>query len=253
MMINIVIPSYQGLHFLQKLIPGLVEHTKDLDRQITVIDNGSNDGTIEWLQTQPVVLIQNGTNLGFAKANNLAARSVDSQYTLFLNQDIVTTPDFLHHMLRLIGHRDVAAVGAQLIQEGTNKIHHAGITFLTDGPNIGMPVEYCRDARVGDGRSLQDRCFLAVTAACMLIKTEVFLYLGGFCEDYVNGWEDNDLCCRLTEQGWQIKYSAKSILYHVVESSLGRHAKEEQNRELFRQRWVVSGKITKHLQRAENR
>lgn len=252
MLVNIIIPAYRGLHFLQKLIPKLVEHTQDLDRRITVIDNKSMDGTVEWLKMQPVRLIENESNLGFAKANNLAVRSCDAKYLLFLNQDIVTTPQFLHHMIRLIEDKDVAAVGAKLIQDGTDKVHHAGIVFLTDGPNVGMPVEYGRDSGIGDGRTTQDRCFLAVTAACMLIKSEIFTYLGGFCEDYVNGWEDNDLCCRITELGWKIKYSAQSLLYHVVESSHGRHDKEDQNRELFRQRWVQSGKIHKLLHREEN-
>lgn len=77
----------------------------------------------------------------------------------------------------------------------------------------------------------------AVTAACCLIKKDVFLAAGGFDEKFQNGCEDIDLCLKLGEMGRRHYIANRSVVGHLVSSSEGRSASNSSNEELLLQRW----------------
>lgn len=250
--VHVIIPSFNGLKYLKVLLPTLKDCIKHISHLITIIDNASSDGSQEWLKGQDCRYIECTSNYGFAKANNLGAWGIDSNFTLLLNQDTRPTPCFLDHMLDLMNTPGVSIVGAKMIHMETDQIHHAGIEFVREGPDRGFPCERFRGRDARDTGAVPDAELYAVTAACMLIRTKVFHELGGFCEDYINGWEDNDLCCRAKEAEHKIIYSGKSIIYHDAESAPGRLDHDCQNKELFRERWINTGRIFKLLSRGLN-
>lgn len=245
--VHIIIPSFNGLKYLKVLLPLLREYTQHIQPLLTIIDNASSDQSQDWLRQQDCRYIECSINNGFAKANNLAVWGIDSEFLLFLNQDTRPTQGFLDNMLRLMNDPKVAIVGAKLIHMQTDQIHHAGIIFVRHGPDRGFPCERLRgkDARIAEANP--DVELYAVTAACMLVRTKVFHEIGGLDEAYVNGWEDNEFCCKVKEAGHKIMYSGQTVIYHDAESSPGRLDHDWQNKELFRERWIKTGRIFKLL------
>ena len=98
--ISIVIPSHNGKHLLETLLPGLMPQAPD---EVIVVDNGSTDGTAEWLtQSYPSVkVMQRATALGFAPASNLGIQAAQFSRLLMLNNDGSTTMSLLSMSKRL--------------------------------------------------------------------------------------------------------------------------------------------------------
>jgi tetratricopeptide (TPR) repeat protein len=87
----------------------------------------------------------------------------------------------------------------------------------------------------------KEREFQAVTAACMLIKKDLFFTAGAFDASYLNGYEDVDLCFELRERGYKIVYNPRAVLYHLESKTPGRHVRLQENSRIFRSKW--SGRI----------
>ena len=83
----------------------------------------------------------------------------------------------------------------------------------------------------------QRRTFQSVTAACMLIRREIFETAGGFDEGFQNGFEDVDLCLKVRDRGWQIVYQPLSVLYHLESQTPGRKTYDQANALRFLSRW----------------
>ncbi len=188
--VNVVIPTYNGHKWLQPLWDALnTTISKDVNWKMTLVDDGSSDGTKNWAIKIPQINYINQTaNLGFAKACNLGARSLDSEYILFLNNDTVPLNGFLEAMIRTHENEmGVGAVGAKLLFPGGVACAHAGLKWEASG----FPYEYGKGWKAETPDICITREMDGVTAACMIIKKELFDSLGGFSEDFVNGWEDS--------------------------------------------------------------
>ena len=86
--VSIIIVNYNTLHVLQPCLDSIVEHTKDIDYEIIVVDNGSTDGSVEALsKDRRVTFVPTGENLGFGKANNRGLELAHGDYVFFLNSD----------------------------------------------------------------------------------------------------------------------------------------------------------------------
>ncbi|HNM60009.1 MAG TPA: glycosyltransferase, partial [Nitrospira sp.] len=124
-------------------------------------------------------------------------------------------------------------VGSKLLYEdGT--IQHAGVAFSREFlmPYHMYPGVPADAPFVSRRRELQ-----CVTAACMLIRRQVFAQVGGFDEGYKNGFEDVDLCLKVGEKNWKIVYQPQSTVIHLESRTPGRKAHEEENTLRFRERW----------------
>ncbi len=242
--VNVVVPSYNGMKWLQPLWDALnTTISKDIDWKLTLVDDGSSDGTKNWAMERPNInYVDQVANLGFAKACNAGAKSLDSEYILFLNNDTVPLNGFLEAMLKTFNEGiAVGAVGAKLLFPGGLACAHAGLKWEASG----FPYEYGK----GWKQEMPDinitREMDGVTAACMLIEKELFDRLDGFSEDFVNGWEDADLCLRIKETGRSIYYCANArVIHHVYGSEeQGRFLHEAENKQTFKDKWIHSRKI----------
>ncbi len=240
--VNIVVPTYNGIRFLDPLWRALNESIRDIDWVMTLVDDGSRDATDKWAAAHPEVnyVSHGGANLGFSKSCNDGARSVESEWVLFLNNDTEPQPGFLEEMLRATGEMIAPQiVGAKLVFMDGKVIQHAGIRFMASG----YPYEF------GTGRALHDpECDRAqevdaVTAACMLVERELFLELGGFDEKFLNGWEDSSFCLTAREHGARIYYCPTAVVRHHHSGSEGRFLHEIENKERFRQLWIHRRKV----------
>ena len=233
---SIVIPVLNRLELTRQCLIHLAQVTHGLGYEVIVVDNASTDGTPEFLTALggDVQIIRNNENLGFAKACNQGAHAARGRYLVFLNNDTIPLDGWLNALVCEV-ERDleVSVVGSKLLYpNGT--IQHAGVAFSR---NWFSPYHIYMGFPAYAPMVNRRREFQAVTAACMLVRREIFDAVGGFDEGYVNGFEDADLCLKIRERGGRIVYQPQSVLYHLESQTPGRKAKDRENLELLIKRW----------------
>ena len=131
----------------------------------------------------------------FSKNNNLMVKKhCQSDVVLFLNDDIQLQDDFISKGLELLKKPQVGFVGCKLIRPDET-IQHAGVIAFVDGVgNLIGPAHYLYNYQ--DSKDTEDWTPLAVTGACMMCRRELFNSLGGFNEEYDEGFQDFDICVR---------------------------------------------------------
>jgi GT2 family glycosyltransferase/Flp pilus assembly protein TadD len=244
--VSIIIPVFNRLEFTEKCLAALSRTTPEGSYELIVVDNGSTDGTADFLKKQNMIshVVTNPTNLGFAKACNQGAEAAHGDYLLFLNNDTEPQAGWLDSLIRTIHPNPaIGAAGSKLLYpDGT--IQHAGVV-LVDDKKTGDPLVGKHIYR-GNKPDLPEAnipfCYQALTAASLLVRRSAFVDAGGFDENYWNGYEDIDLCLRLGEMGHLIVYTPQSVLiHHESKSGPERFARAGHNIRLLHQKWL--GKI----------
>lgn len=237
---SVIMPVFNRINYTYRCLEALSRNTNDVHFELVLVDNASSDGTGELLASVggDVTVISNQENLGFARACNQGAAAARGQNLVFLNNDTVPLAGWLGAMIKAQGyHPRVAIVGSKLLYPEDETVQHAGVVFNPQGQPYHLfrhlPADHFAVNRMDE--------FQAVTAACLLIRREVFEELEGFDEGYINGYEDIDLCLRARQAGHKVVYTPKSVLYHYESLSPGRKAHEAQNYQRFQERW--QGKV----------
>ncbi len=235
--VSIIIPVFNKWEYTAKCLRALAENTRELAHEVIVIDNASSDETARALPCLPGVrTVRNQDNLGFARASNQGAALASGRYLLFLNNDTEPHARWASAMVAEIElDPAIAIVGSKLLYpDGT--IQHAGVGFAYAvwQPIMPMHVDARRPAASVTTRREPD----AVTAACMLVRPEVFRAAGGFDEGYVNGYEDVDLCLTLRARGYKIVFTPDSVVTHHESISEGRFDSSAANTERLMARWI---------------
>jgi GT2 family glycosyltransferase len=240
MRLSFIIPLYNNLPLTQAMLASLrATLPAGMETEIILVDDGSTDGSREWLRTLPAPCrsVLNERNLGFAGACNRGAAEATGEFLFFLNNDLVLLPGWFEPMLDLLRRSDAGLVGNVQLNHASGAVDHAGIFFNAKGK-----PEHRTDRGFG-----RQRCVDAVTGACFGIRRDLWVQLGGFDEGYVNGCEDVDLGLRAAQAGRRNRVALRSVVRHHVSASHGRKLRDEQNtRRLFR-RWaaVIVPRITR--------
>src|SRR5262245_35237796 len=155
-------------------------------------------------------LVQSEKNLGFAAANNLAARDADTPYLVFLNPDAFPEPSWLAALIAAAEqHPNAAAIGStQLRADAPGVLDGAGDVLHATG--LAYRADYGRRAPVPPFGESFSAC-----AAAMLVRREAFEAAGGFDARYFCYFEDVDLGFRLRLLGWRILQSPAAVVAHV--------------------------------------
>ncbi len=233
---SIIIPVWNKIELTKQCLSSLAAVTTDVTFEVIVVDNGSDDGTKEFLAELKgnVHIIRNEQNLGFAKGCNQGARVARGKYLVFLNNDTVPQSQWLNPLVDEVEmHPEVGVVGSKLLF-ANGSIQHAGVVFMRSHRSA---YHIYRSASSAIPAVNQRREFLAVTAACMLIRREVFEDVSGFDEGFINGFEDVDLCLKIREKGYHVIYQPRSVLYHLESQTSGRNSHDEHNSRLLEERW----------------
>jgi len=231
-MIHILTLNWNGLDKLKELFGSLlpaVEEMKAIDHDWKwyVRDNGSTDGSKEWLsELKNVELLSVDHNRAtYAQGMNslfeMVRQNIEpNDVVLFLNNDVVIEDRHsLAKMFRLLNYHTchIGIVGARLLYKGTNRLQHAGVIF---GPRYGnMPYHY-RHKEPSDAAAEKNRFFQAVTAACCMVSWEAFMDVGDMDEKFAWAFEDIDYCLRAGQQGHRIAYCGETKIYHEESASL---------------------------------
>lgn len=224
MKIAIVILNWNGKALLEKFLPTVVAHSKEA--HIYIADNASTDDSIPFLKEiyPSIKIVQNQINGGYAKGYNDALQHIEADIYCLLNSDIEVTKDWLQPIIKQFKtDPTTAAIQPKILDyKDKSKFEYAGAGggFIDQ---YGYP--YCRGRRFStlekDTGQYNDTIDIFwASGACLFIKSKIFHKLNGFDEDYFAHQEEIDLCWRIQNAGYQIKYVGTSTVYHVGGATL---------------------------------
>ncbi len=222
-LVSIVIPTKNLLDMLHRCIGSVLENTAWPNYEILVVDNGSDDpATLEFLNqlraddSGRIRVLEYNKPFNFSAINNLAAREARGEYLLMLNNDTAAlAPDWLDEMMGYGQRADVGIVGARLIYPD-GRLQHVGVYLGIAGDPAGHMYSQHEGKDPGYfGRALSPQDLSAVTAACLLIRKDLYQEIGGMDEkDFAVSFNDVDLCLRVRERGKLVVYTPYATLLH---------------------------------------
>lgn len=179
-----------------------VDSSTDVPYEIVLVDNGTGHP----IEERPGrIIIRNSENEGFARASNAGARAASAPIVVMLNVDTAPEPGWIRPLLAAFDDPDVAMAGPKLTYPD-GRIQCAGIRTWHGNGSAGG------ENRQDEHPTNSDED--GVTGACMAIRRSVFEALGGFDENFWNGYEDVDLCLAVREAGHRVAYVAESTVRH---------------------------------------
>ena len=221
MRVSLIIPTLDGLALLQKHLPALLSAEGVADAELIIADDGSTDGTGEWLRVNvpQAKVIRRETNGGFSRACNAAIAAAMSDVLVLLNNDVEVDPQFLPPLLRALHSSPaVFAVNSSILLPGQAMLDEGE---KTGGFHNGIFYVDCR--RDPATRSTMTAPTLYATACAAAYRRAMVEQLGGFDELYSPCyWEDVDLSYRALKRGWQVLYEPQSVVYHQHETTTAR-------------------------------
>jgi len=222
--IAVVIPTWNGLGDLREWIVS-VRAQDGTAPELCVVDNGSSDGTPEFLEREGIPHVALPQNLGFARAVNVGIARTDAPLVLVLNADTILEPDCLRRLAESMP-RDPAVGGLQ------PRILALDRSAPRDRRDPGVPIYSVGQRLTPDGRaeeegrgrpqgsvSVERREVFGLCGAACLIRRELLDRLGGYDERYVPFYEDVDLTVRARIAGWRFCLEPGAVVWHVGEAS----------------------------------
>ncbi|MEK3804876.1 glycosyltransferase [Bacillus sp. FSL K6-1234] len=237
---SIIVLTYNQLALTKQCLESIWKHTNNDCIEVIVIDNGSHDGTRDYLkQITSIKAIFNKTNEGFAKACNQGLEVASGDNILFLNNDTVVTNQWLEPMIKLLYQDDkigmVGPVSNYVSGPQQVPVNYTNVEEIEDFSRL-----YCLQQR---GRS---KAVLRLVGFCLLVKKKVLDQVGGFDERFVGGsFEDDDLSLRVLQAGYQLKIALDSFVHHHGHATftgnpdLSISQSYEENRQRFIDKWKV--------------
>lgn len=221
MKIAVVILNWNGIDYLRQFLPAVVERSKLPDVEIIVADNASTDGSVEMMRVEfpNIRMILLEKNYGFAGGYNKALQQVDAEYFVLLNSDVEVAADWLKPMLQYMeAHPETAACQPKILSwYRKSYFEHAGasggfIDFL------GYP--FCRgrvlaECEIDAGQYDDIQEIFWATGACLMIRSSVYIEVGGLDDEFFAHMEEIDLCWRIKSRGMGIVCVPESKVFHV--------------------------------------
>lgn len=218
-----MIPSWNSIGLLPRCLGSLRDQGVELEP--LVVDNGSRDGSLEYLEGEGVPHLPLPRNTGFAAAVNLGASRVSAAAVLVLNADAALEPGCAGRLLEALEADDsLGGVQPRILQleEGRGapgeaaraRLYSAGMALTADGRAVETGAGEEQSERYLQGREV----FGACGAACLL-RRELFTELGGYDESYFAFYEDVDLNVRARVAGWRFAYVPEAVAWHVGNAS----------------------------------
>jgi GT2 family glycosyltransferase len=238
--ISVLIPTRDRLELLSRCVESLVAHTDWASCEIVIVDNGSTDpATLRYLaQTKHKVLKYEGP-FNFAAICNFGVRETDGDWILLLNNDTeFTDPAWLSAMAEHVQRPEIGAVGAMLLFPN-GLVQHAGVVLTERDVAAHAYMNFPADSMENGGQLQMSRGYSIVTAACMLVRREVYQKLGGLDEvNYAVAYNDVDFCLRLREAGYNVVYTPFARIIHHESASRGYGKGNPREAKTMRERWA---------------
>lgn len=213
---TIIIPNYNGLSFMEPCFESLKEQTVR-NFKVLVVDNGSTDGSVEWLKEHRIPSIFLKENTGFSGAVNTGIRAADTPYVLLLNNDTRVEPGFVAAMERAMDQSPkIFSVSSRMIQ-----MYHPEL--LDDAGDMYSILGWAYQRGVGRSSELyQKSCrVFSACAGAAIYRRAVFHEIGLFDELHFAYLEDIDVGWRAKLYGYDNIYCPDAAVYHVGSGTSG--------------------------------
>ncbi|MGG6294559.1 glycosyltransferase family 2 protein [Leptolyngbya sp. AN02str] len=246
-LISIVIPtagkqmtgSEKKSAFVENCIQSILKKTTYSNYEVVVVDGyDAPDEVVDtMLQSPKVKLVRRAEPFNFSDRINFGVQASSGELILLLNDDTeVITQDWLESLLELAQQQEVGCVGAKLLFPNGN-IQHAGVLILEGNP--GHAFYNAHESHLGYfGSNVVNRNYLAVTAACLMVRREVFEQVGGFDESFPMNYNDVDFCLKVHQAGYRNVFTPHAQLTHH-ESVTRKPGLKPGELERIRERWNV--------------
>jgi len=223
-----VILNYNGKDLTDRCIDSLFRSIENIDYEIIVIDNGSDDESADYLEKKYsfIKVLREGKNK-YISAYNDGVKEASKQWVFLLNNDMTFEKGFIVPILEHISHSDVFAVGSKMLRDNGDFEKCVNIPVFRFG--------YLRIKSV-DVNELTPSVYIGTHGA---FNREKFIEIGGFDGVYSPFYsEDVDLCYRAWKRGWKTYVEPRSIIYHKHMATIGR---------LFKRRYVLRISARNHF------
>jgi GT2 family glycosyltransferase len=244
--VSIIVPTRDRVSLLRGCVDGLLNDTDYDDLEVIIVDNeSSNTETIEYLADLEkkhrvrVLRVEGGFN--YSALNNYAVRVARGNLIGLLNNDIqIIHSDWLREMVAQVAQAGVAAVGAKLYYPD-NTIQHAGVILGLGGVAGHSHMRLDRFEAGYFGRLHLVHDVSCVTGACMVVRKDAFLEVGGLDEvDLKVAFNDVDLCLKLRKAGYRIIWTPYAELFHLESASRGYDFEAEHTERITREAAVMA-------------
>lgn len=214
--VTVIIPNYNGLRFMEPCLEALKQQNfKEFD--LLVVDNGSQDGSTEWLRKRGIPAIFLDSNTGFSGAVNTGIRAVSTPYVILLNNDTVPFPDYVGELVRCLDRfPEVFSASSKMIQ-----LYHRDL--MDDAGDMYSVLGWAYQRGVGQPSSGYQRAcqVFAACAGAAIYRREVFEEIGYFDESHFAYLEDIDVGYRAKIHGYRNVYCPTAKIYHVGSGTSG--------------------------------
>ncbi|MBI4948368.1 glycosyltransferase family 2 protein [Candidatus Berkelbacteria bacterium] len=254
-LISIIIPTKNHVDTLRTCISSITNRSTYQNLEIIVVDTGSKEDIVfdyyKSLSDPRIKIINWNRPFNYSAVNNFAAERCGGEYLIFLNNDTeVITAGWIEYLLEYCQQKDIGAVGAKLLYPD-NTLQHAGV-IIGIGGVAGHSHKHLPENFGGYfGRLSYPINVSAVTAACLMIKRELFQKIGGFDESYPLAFNDVDLCMKITEQNQQIVWTPYAKLYHYESKTRGYEDTPERQARFLKEINRFKAKWKKQLQQGD--
>jgi GT2 family glycosyltransferase len=233
MKLSVVIICWNDLRVLRECLHSIYQGTHSTDFEVLVSDNGSTDGSVEFIrQGYPEVrVLENRANLGFAKGNNVGIRASSADYVLILNPDTIIHDGALDRLVQFAEkHPEAGAFGCRVLNpDGTYQasarlfptvrrywVAALGLKKLANLSSLFLFEEYPR--WFGE----TERPIDWQSGCCVMFRGDLLRSLGGFDEQFFYHFEEVDLCRRVWAAGHPILFTPEAVVTHLGGQSVGR-------------------------------
>lgn len=247
--VALIVATRDGLDLLRRCVESIYEKTAYPNFHLIIVDNQSNESsTLTYLghleRDRGAKILRYDFPFNFAAINNVAVQNSEAEIIGLINNDLeVISPDWLGEMVSHAARPEVGAVGAMLYYPN-NTVQHGGVVLGLGGvaghAYTRRPRHYAGQA----SRALLCQDLSAVTAACLVLRREVYKEVGGMDEKHLTiAFNDVDLCLRIKEKGYRILWTPYAELYHYESASRGyedtpdKQARFNTEANYMRQRW----------------
>lgn len=252
-LVSIVVPTRDNVGLLRRCISSILEHTTYSSYEILVVDNQSVEpATLDYfdsLAANPRIrVLKHDKPFNYSRINNEAVAQCHGQLICLLNNDVeVITPGWLEEMASHAWRPKVGAVGAMLYYPN-NTIQHAGVIIGVHGV---AAHPYCRMPRGYEGQMNRARlaqAMSAVTAACLVVRKDVYEESGGLDHGLQVAFNDIDFCLRLRQLGYINIWTPFAELYHHESATRGYENTPEKRERFEREIDFMVKRWSKQLQ-----
>ncbi|WP_234999524.1 glycosyltransferase family 2 protein [Roseovarius albus] len=220
--------NYRTAELTIQCVQSVLDDMQGIEGRVVIVDNASNDGSVEKLRTwissleqkEQVNLLEATSNSGFSGGHNQGILSQSADFYLILNSDAVLRPGFLSSMLNAAAQNPTIGLFAPKIEHDTGEVQtscfrfHSPLSELARGAESGPVSKLLRTREVALAMPPSPDSIEWASFACILLRRETWSDTGPMDTGYFLYFEDVEYCWRARKAGWRIAYVQNAVGVH---------------------------------------